>query len=142
MADNANRRRYYHQTRWRKFKTADWLNAIRQSPVHRPVAGLHGHCARVSSGGTGVGIVEVYDLDATSGYLLGGIAPGFVQTGDNADDPWEDCIVVTQATKSNHSSDRPIAEPVRRAGVLANPQMELHDVTTNASLPGMTTAGD
>src|SRR5450432_2627466 len=37
------------------------------------------------SGGTGVGIVEAYDLDASSGSLLANIATrGFVQAGDHA----------------------------------------------------------
>jgi sugar lactone lactonase YvrE len=81
------------------------------------------------SGGTGVGIVEVYDLNATSGSLLANISTrGFVQTGDDA--MIGGFIVVTQPTKV---IIRAIAPSLTQFGVpdaLGNPQLELHDSTS------------
>ncbi|HEX7516392.1 MAG TPA: hypothetical protein VF345_03805 [Chthoniobacterales bacterium] len=78
------------------------------------------------NGGTGVGIVEAYDLDATSGSLLANISTrGFVQTGDNA--MIGGFIVVTQPTRV---IIRAIGPSLSQFGVpdpLVNPQLELHD---------------
>ena len=50
------------------------------------------------SDGTGVGMVEVFDLNAATGSLLANISRrGFVQTGDNA--MIGGFIVVTQPTR-------------------------------------------
>ncbi len=80
--------------------------------------------------GTGVGIVEVYDLNATSGSVLGNIATrGFVQTGDNA--MIGGFIVVTQLTRVIIRAIGPSLTPVGVPDALANPRLELHDATTN-----------
>jgi hypothetical protein len=81
------------------------------------------------SGGTGVGSVEVYDLDATSGSLLANISTrGFVQTGDNV--MIGGFIVVTHPTRV---IVRVIGPSLTQLGVpdaLANPQLELNDATS------------
>jgi hypothetical protein len=78
------------------------------------------------SDGTGVGIVEVYDLGATSGSLLANISTrGFVQTGDNV--MIGGFIVGIQPTRV---IIRAIGPSLTQSGVpdaLANPQLELHD---------------
>jgi hypothetical protein len=82
------------------------------------------------SGGTGVGIVEAYDLDASSGSFLGNIATrGFVQTADNA--MIGGFIVVTQPTRVIIRAIGPSLSQFGVPDVLANPQLELHDVTTS-----------
>jgi hypothetical protein len=79
--------------------------------------------------GTGVGSVEVYDLDATSGSLLANISTrGFVQTEANV--MIGGFIVVTQPTRV---IIRAIGPSLSQFGVpdpLANPQLELHDATS------------
>jgi hypothetical protein len=85
------------------------------------------------NGGTGVGIVEAYDLDANSGSLLANIATrGFVQSGDNA--MIGGFIVVTQATRVIIRAIGPSLTQFGVPDALANPQLELHDAT---SLIGM-----
>ena len=82
------------------------------------------------NGGTGVGSVEVYDLDASSGSLLANIATrGFVQTGDNA--MIGGFIVVTQPTRVIIRAIGPSLSQFGVPDALANPQLELHDVTTS-----------
>ena len=82
------------------------------------------------SGGTGVGSVEVYDLGPTSGSLLANISTrGFVQTGDNA--MIGGFIVVTQPTRVIIRAIGPSLTQFGVPDVLANPQLELHDVTTS-----------
>jgi len=79
--------------------------------------------------GTGVGIVEAYDLDATSGSVLGNIATrGFVQTGDNA--MIGGFIVVTQPTRVIIRAIGPSLTQFGVPDALANPQLELHDPTS------------
>ena len=81
------------------------------------------------SGGTGVGIVEVYDLSATSGSLLANISTrGFVQTGDNA--MIGGFIVVTQPTRVIIRAIGPSLTQFGVPDALANPQLELHDATS------------
>ena len=81
------------------------------------------------SGGTGVGIVEVYDLDATSGSLLANISTrGFVQTGDNV--MIGGFIVVTQPTRVIIRAIGPSLTQFGVPDALANPQLELHDATS------------
>jgi hypothetical protein len=80
------------------------------------------------NGGTGVGLVEVYDLNAASASLLANISTrGFVQTGGNV--MIGGFIVVTQATRV---IIRAIGPSLTQGGVpdaLANPQLELHNAT-------------
>jgi hypothetical protein len=81
------------------------------------------------NGGTGVGTVEVYDLDATSGSLLANISTrGFVQTGDNV--MIGGFIVVTQPTRVIIRAIGPSLTQFGVPDALANPQLELHDATS------------
>ncbi len=81
------------------------------------------------SGGTGVGIVEVYDLDASSGSLLANISTrGFVQTADNA--MIGGFIVVTQPTRVIIRAIGPSLTQFGVPDALANPQLELHDASS------------
>lgn len=83
---------------------------------------------RVNSG-TGVGIVEVYDLAATSGSLLGNVATrGFVQNGDNA--MIGGFIVVTQPTRVLIRAIGPSLTQFGVSNALANPQLELHEASS------------
>jgi hypothetical protein len=85
------------------------------------------------NGGTGVGIVEVYDLSATSGSLLANISTrGFVQTGDNA--MIGGFIVVTQPTRVIIRAIGPSLAQFGVPDVLANPQLELHDATSTIAM--------
>jgi spore coat protein A len=81
------------------------------------------------SGGTGVAIVEVYDLNATSGSFLANISTrGFVEAGDNV--MIGGFIVVSQPTKV---VIRAIGASLTQFGVpaaLADPQLELHDANS------------
>jgi hypothetical protein len=78
------------------------------------------------NGGTGVGIVEVYDLNAASGSLLANISTrGFVQTGDNV--MIGGFIVVTQPTRVIIRAIGPSLSQLGVPDALANPQLELHD---------------
>src|SRR5205814_3433136 len=79
---------------------------------------------RGANGGTGIGVVEAYDLDQTVNSKLANISTrGFVQTGDNV--LIGGLIVVGQ---------NPLRVIVRAIGpslpgpvALANPTLELHD---------------
>jgi hypothetical protein len=80
------------------------------------------------NGATGVGSVEVYDLDATSGSLLANISTrGFVQTGDNA--MIGGFIVVTQPTRVIVRAIGPTLTQWGLPDALANPQLELYDAS-------------
>jgi hypothetical protein len=79
--------------------------------------------------GTGVGIVEAYDLSATSGSILANIATrGFVQTGDNV--MIGGFIVVTQPTRVIIRAIGPSLTQFGVPNALANPQLELHDASS------------
>ena len=81
------------------------------------------------NGGTGVGIVEAYDLGATSGSLLANISTrGFVLTGDSA--MIGGFIVVTQPTRVIIRAIGPSLTQFGVPDALANPQLELHDATS------------
>jgi len=81
------------------------------------------------NGGTGVGIVEVYDLDAASGSFLANISTrGFVQSGDNA--MIGGFIVVTRPTRVIIRAIGPSLSQFRVPDALANPKLELHDATS------------
>jgi hypothetical protein len=81
------------------------------------------------NGGTGVGIVEAYDLNATSGSLLSNISTrGFVQSGDNV--MIGGFIVVTQPTRVIIRAIGPSLTQFGVPDALANPQLELHDATS------------
>ena len=81
------------------------------------------------SAGTGVGIVEVFDLNLTGGSILGNIATrGFVQTGNDV--MIGGFIVVTQPTKVLIRAIGPSLSQFGVPDALANPQLELHDATS------------
>jgi sugar lactone lactonase YvrE len=81
------------------------------------------------NGGTGIGIVEVYDLSATNGSLLANISTrGFIQTGDNV--MIGGFIVVTQPTRVIVRAIGPSLTQLGVPNALANPQLELHDATS------------
>ena len=82
---------------------------------------------RGANNGTGVALVEGYDLNMNTGSKLGNVSTrGFVQTGDNV--MIGGFIIVTQATKV---IIRAIGPSLTQKGVpdaLANPQLELHNM--------------
>ena len=79
--------------------------------------------------GTGVGIVEVYDLNAASGSRLANISTrAFVQTGDNV--MIGGFIIVTQPTRVLIRAIGPTLGQLGVPDALANPQLELHDATS------------
>ena len=81
------------------------------------------------NGGTGVGLVEVYDLNAASGSLLANISTrGFVQSGDNV--MIGGFIVVTEPTRVIIRAIGPSLTQFGVPDALANPQLELHDATS------------
>lgn len=91
--------------------------------------GIYTAIVRGVGGGTGVGIVEVYDLDANSGSFLANISTrGFVQTGDNV--MIGGFIVATQPTRVIIRAIGPSLTQAGVPGALANPQLELHDATS------------
>jgi hypothetical protein len=78
------------------------------------------------NGGTGVGIVEAYDLNGSSGSLLANISTrGFVQTADNV--MIGGFIVVTQPTRVIIRAIGPSLTQFGVPDALVNPQLELHD---------------
>jgi hypothetical protein len=74
--------------------------------------------------GTGIGVVEAYDLDTSADSKLANIATrGFVQTGDNV--LIAGMIVVGQSTQK--VIIRAIGPSLSIAGRLENPTLELRD---------------
>jgi hypothetical protein len=79
--------------------------------------------------GTGVGIVEVYDLETTGGSFLANMSTrGFVQSGDYV--MIGGLILITQPTRVIIRAIGPSLSQVGVPGALANPQLELHDATS------------
>lgn len=79
---------------------------------------------RGSNGGTGVALVEVYDLDQTVVSKLANISTrGFVQTGDNV------MIggLIVLGRESARTIVRAIGPSLPVPGALADPTLELHD---------------
>jgi len=80
---------------------------------------------RGANNGTGIGVVEAYDLDRTANSILANIATrGFVQTGDNV--LIAGTIVLGSATQK--VIVRAIGPSLPIAGKLENPTLELRDV--------------
>ncbi len=78
------------------------------------------------NGGTGVGIVEVYDLSANNGAILANISTrGFIETDDNV--MIGGFIVVTQPTRVLIRATGPSLQAYGVSNALSNPQLELHD---------------
>jgi N-acetylneuraminic acid mutarotase len=81
------------------------------------------------NGGTGVGLVEVYDLNVASSSLLANISTrGFVQTADGV--MIGGFIVVTQPARVVIRAIGPSLSQVGVPDALVNPQLELHDTTS------------
>lgn len=90
------------------------------------VPGTYTAVVRGVANGTGVGVVEVYDLGSSSGSLLTNLSTrGYVQTGDNV--MIAGLIVVTQPTRVIIRAVGPSLTQFGVPDVLANPQLELHD---------------
>jgi hypothetical protein len=86
--------------------------------------GLYTAIVRGADDGTGVALVEVYDLDQTVDSKLANISTrGFVQTGDNV------MIggLIVLGTDSTKTIIRAIGPSLPLAGALADPTLELHD---------------
>ena len=78
------------------------------------------------NGGTGIGVVEVYDLSGNNGSKLVNISlRGLVQTGDNV--MIGGFIVVGQPAKVAIRGIGPSLTAFGVNNALANPQLELHD---------------
>ena len=76
--------------------------------------------------GTGIGLVEVYDLDQTAGSKLGNISTrALVQTGNNV--MIGGFIIINQPTRVIIRAIGPSLTQLGVPGALANPQLELHD---------------
>lgn len=79
--------------------------------------------------GTGVALVEVFDLSAGSGSELANMSTrGFVQSGENV--MIGGFIVVTQPTRVVIRAIGPSLTQFGVADLLANPQLELHDANS------------
>ncbi len=86
--------------------------------------GLYTAIVRGANGGTGLGLVEVYDLDQTVDSQLANISTrGFVQTGENV------MIggLIVSGTKSADTIIRAIGPSLPLTNSLADPTLELHD---------------
>src|SRR4029077_15510327 len=78
------------------------------------------------AGETGVGVVEVYDLDIGGASMLANLSTrGYVQTGDNI--MIGGFIILNQATKVLIRAIGPSLSHSGVPDVLGNPQLELHD---------------
>jgi hypothetical protein len=98
-------------------------NDLESAIVRRVAPGAYTAIVRGVTG-TGIGVVEVYDLDAAANSKLANIATrGLVQTGDNV--LIAGTIVVGQA--SQKVIVRAIGPSLSVAGSLADPTLELHD---------------
>ena len=79
--------------------------------------------------GTGIGLVEVYDLDQTAGSKLGNISTrALVQTGDNV--MIGGIIIVSQPTRVIIRAIGPSLTQFGVPDTLANPQLELHNANS------------
>ncbi len=104
--------------------TSDLESAIVATlPASNPGTGYTA-IVRGANDATGIGVVEVYDLDRTLDSKLANISNrGFVQTGDNA--LFAGNIVLGQV--SQKVIIRAIGPSIPLAGVMADPTLELHD---------------
>jgi hypothetical protein len=95
-----------------------------ESAIVRSVApGAYTAVVRGVNDGTGIGVVEAYDLDQTANSELANISTrGFVQSGDNV--LIAGTIIVGQAQRV---IVRALGPSVPVSGALADPMLELHD---------------
>jgi len=96
-----------------------------ESAIVRSVApGTYTAIERGVGGGTGIGVVEVYDLDTSANSKLANISTrGLVQTGDNV--LFAGTIVVGQS--SQKVIIRALGPSTGVPGAMADPTLELHD---------------
>jgi len=96
-----------------------------ESAIVRSVApGTYTAIERGVGGGTGIGVVEAYDLDTSANSKLANISTrGLVQTGDNV--LFAGTIVVGQA--SQKVIIRALGPSTGVPGAMADPTLELHD---------------
>ncbi|MEO8438968.1 MAG: NHL repeat-containing protein [Spartobacteria bacterium] len=102
-------------------------NDLESAIVATLAPGAYTAVVRGVNDGTGVGLIEAYDLDATTGTLANISTRGFVDTGDNVmiggfivGDGETDSTVVVRAIG-------PTLSDFGVAGALADPTLELHD---------------
>ena len=96
-------------------------------------AGSYTAIVQGANDGTGVGIIELYDLSPGNGSNLANISTrGFVQTGNNV--MIGGIIVVTQPIKVIVHAIGPSLIPFGVNNALTNPQLELHDA--NGTIAG------
>jgi hypothetical protein len=82
---------------------------------------------RGANNGTGIALVEGYDLNMNFGSKLGNVSTrALVQTGDNV--MIGGFIIVSRVTKVMIRAIGPSLTPLGVPGALANPQLELHDI--------------
>jgi hypothetical protein len=124
--------------------TSDQTNDIQDSSLapHDPAEsaliatlspGSYTAIVQGADGGTGVGIVEVYDLSPNNGSTLANISTrGFIQTDDKV--MIGGFIVVTQPATVIVRATGPSLIPFGITDALTNPQLELHD--TNGTIAG------
>jgi hypothetical protein len=99
-------------------------NDLESAIVRSVDPGNYTAVVRGINNGTGIGVVEVYDLDTAANSKLANIATrGLVQTGDNV--LFAGMIVVGQA--SQKVIIRALGPSVPVPGHLADPTLELHD---------------
>ena len=102
------------------------VNEAEPAIIATLVPGNYTAVVRGVDGGTGTGVVEVYDLGSSSGSLFTNLSTrGYVQTGDNV--MIAGLIVVTQPTSVIIRAVGPSLTQFGVPDVLANPQLELHD---------------
>jgi hypothetical protein len=119
---------------WRDTQEAE-INATGIPPIHDLESAIvetlpannsaYTAIVRGVNNGTGIGLVEAYDLDRTVDARLANISTrGFVQTGDNV--LIGGLIVLGQTPL--HVIVRAIGPSLAGAGALADPTLELHDI--------------
>jgi hypothetical protein len=104
-------------------------NDLESAIVRTLSPGNYTAVVRGVGGGTGIGLVEVYDLSQTSASLLGNISSrGFVDTGDNV---MIGGFIIGPVDRSNpRVVVRALGPSLSSSGVpntLQNPTLELHD---------------
>ena len=99
-------------------------NDLESAIVRSVTPGNYTAIVRGVNGGTGLGVVEAYDLDTSADSKLANISTrGFVQTGDNV--LFAGMIVVGQS--SQKVIIRALGPSTGVPGALADPTLELHD---------------
>ena len=99
-------------------------NPLESAIVRSVPPGNYTAIERGVNNGTGIGVVEAYDLDTSANSKLANISTrGFVQTGDNV--LFAGTIIVGQA--SQKVIIRALGPSTGVPGALADPTLELHD---------------